>query len=57
MAIMDIESYNRREEDLVLAQRLVAVEMARATGAKDLTLYEFEQNIRRLLQLTNPQID
>ena len=57
MVIMDIESYNRREEGLALAQRLVAVEMARVTGVKDLTLNEFEQNIRRLLQLTNPQID
>jgi len=49
MVIMDIESYNRREEDLALAQRLAAVEMARATGVKDLTLNEFEQNMRRAI--------
>ena len=49
MVIMDIESYNRREEDLALAQRLVAVEMARVTGAKDLTLNEFEQNMRKAI--------
>jgi hypothetical protein len=49
MVIMDIESYNRREEDLVLDQRLVAVEMARITGAKDLTLNEFEQNMRKAI--------
>jgi len=49
MVIMDIESYNRREEDLALAQRLVAVEMARATGTKDLTLNEFEQNMRKAI--------
>jgi prevent-host-death family protein len=47
MVIMDIESYNRREEDLALAQRLIAVEMARVTGVKDLTLNEFEQNMRK----------
>jgi len=47
MVIMDIESYNRREEDLALAQRLAAVEMARAIGVKDLTLNEFEQNMRK----------
>jgi len=28
---------------------LVAVEMARATGAKDLTLNEFEQNMRKAI--------
>jgi len=44
-----IESYNRREEDLALAQRLAAVEMARATGVKDITLNEFEQNMRRAI--------
>ena len=49
MVIMDIESYNRREEDLALAQHLAAVEMARATGAKDLTLNEFEQNMRKAI--------
>ena len=46
---MDNESYNHREEDLALAQRLVAVEMARVTGAKDLTLNEFEQNMRKAI--------
>jgi hypothetical protein len=49
MVIMDIESYNRKEEDLALAQRLIAVEMARVTGVKDLTLNEFEQNIRKTI--------
>jgi len=49
MVIMDIESYNRREEDLALAQHLASVEMARATGTKDLTLNEFEQNIRKII--------
>jgi prevent-host-death family protein len=49
MVIMDIETYNRREEDLALAQRLLAVEMARATGTKDLTINEFEQNMRKAI--------
>jgi prevent-host-death family protein len=49
MVIMDIESYNRREEDLALAQRLVAIEMARVTGTKDLTLNELEQNMRKAI--------
>jgi prevent-host-death family protein len=49
MVIMDIESYNRREEDLAFAQRLAAVEMARAAGTKDLTVNEFERNIRKAI--------
>jgi prevent-host-death family protein len=49
MVIMDIESYNRREEDMALAQHLASVEMARATGTKDLTLNEFEQNIHKII--------
>jgi prevent-host-death family protein len=49
MVIMDIESYNRREEDLALAQRLTAIEMARATGTKDLTINEFERNMRKVI--------
>ncbi len=32
---MDIESYNRREEDMALAQHLASVETVRATGTKD----------------------
>ena len=49
MVIMDIESYNRREEDLALAQRLAAAEMARATGTKDLTISQFERNMRNAI--------
>jgi len=49
MVIMDIESYNRREEDLALAQRLATVEMARATGTKDLTVEELEKNLRKAI--------
>jgi len=49
MVIMDIETYNRREEDMALVQRLAAVEMARATGTKDLTINEFEKNMRKAI--------
>ena len=30
--LMDIETYSRREEDLALAQRLAATELARLSG-------------------------
>jgi PHD/YefM family antitoxin component YafN of YafNO toxin-antitoxin module len=46
MVIMDIETYNRREEDLASAERLAAAERARAAGAKGYTVEEFEQHIR-----------
>jgi len=43
--LMDIATYNQREEDLALAQRLVAAEMARLPGAHYYTLEEFQQNM------------
>ena len=44
--IMDIETYSRREEDLAIAERLLAVEKARLSGADDISLDEFETNMR-----------
>ena len=45
MVLMDIETYSRREEDLTLAQRLSAVELARLSGTKDYNLNEFKHNM------------
>ena len=45
MVIMDIETYSRREEDLALAQRLAAAELARISGIKDISVDEFEKNM------------
>jgi PHD/YefM family antitoxin component YafN of YafNO toxin-antitoxin module len=45
MVLMDIETYSRREEDLALAQRLAAVELARLSGTKDLSIDEFKQKM------------
>jgi hypothetical protein len=45
MVLMDIETYSRREEDLALAQRLSAIELARLSGTKDYNLKEFKQNM------------
>ena len=44
--IMDIGSYNRREEDLVAAMHLVEAERSRMFGAYGYTVDEFEQNMR-----------
>jgi PHD/YefM family antitoxin component YafN of YafNO toxin-antitoxin module len=46
MVIMDIETYNRREEDLAVAERLTAAERVRAAGAKGYTAEEFERHIQ-----------
>ena len=45
MVLMDMETYSRREEDLALAQRLAAAELARFSGMKDLSVEEFNQNM------------
>ena len=45
MVLMAIETYSRREEDIALAQRLSATELARLSGTKDLTVEEFQQNM------------
>ena len=46
MVIMDIDTYNRREEDLATAERLLAVERARIGGVDDISLADFEVNMR-----------
>jgi PHD/YefM family antitoxin component YafN of YafNO toxin-antitoxin module len=47
--IMDMETYSRREEDLLLAERLLAAGRARADGVTGYTLEEFEQNMREAI--------
>jgi PHD/YefM family antitoxin component YafN of YafNO toxin-antitoxin module len=44
--LMDMETYSRREEALLAAERLVAAERARLEGARGYTVDEFEQNMR-----------
>ena len=43
--IMDMETYSRREEDLAIAERLLAVERARLSGAADISVDDFETNM------------
>jgi len=50
MVIMDIETYSRREEDLALAQRLAASELARISGTKDFSIDEFEKNMLEAIE-------
>ena len=44
--IMDMDTYTRREEDLAVAERLLAAERARLSGTQGYTLEEFEKNMR-----------
>ena len=43
--IMDMETYNRREEDLAVAERLVSAERSRLAGACGYSINEFKQNM------------
>jgi prevent-host-death family protein len=45
MVLMDIATYSRREEELNLAQHLVAVELARLSGTQDISVEELRQNM------------
>ena len=44
--IMDMDTFNRREDDLATAERLVSAERARIAGTKGYTVDEFEKNMR-----------
>ncbi len=48
--LMDMETYSRREEDLLQAERLVAAERARLEGVQGYTVDAFEQNMREAIR-------
>jgi hypothetical protein len=50
MVLMDVETFNKREDDLATAERLLSAERARLQGAKGYTVQEFEQNMRAVIQ-------
>ncbi len=47
--IMDMETYNRREDDLATAERLLATERSRLLGNQGYTVDEFEKNMREAI--------
>jgi PHD/YefM family antitoxin component YafN of YafNO toxin-antitoxin module len=47
--IMDMETYNRREEDLAAAERLLAAERNRLLGTHGHSVDKFEQNMREAI--------
>ncbi len=47
--IMDMETFNRREDDLATAERLLATERSRLLGTQGYTVDEFEKNMREAI--------
>ena len=50
MVLMDIESFGLREENLATAERLIAAEMARITGAQSYTINQFKTNMKQAIE-------
>ena len=50
MVIMDIKTYSRREEDLEIAERLLAAERARILGTRGFSVDEFGHNMRQAIK-------
>jgi PHD/YefM family antitoxin component YafN of YafNO toxin-antitoxin module len=48
--LMDMETYNQREDDLLAAERLFSAERARLQGTKGYTVDEFEANMREAVK-------
>jgi len=46
MVLMDIETYGRREENLVTAERLMSAEMARFMGTEGYSIDQFKENMQ-----------
>ena len=48
--IMDLETYSRREEDLAVAERLLAAERARLAGTLGYSTDEFQNNMLQAIK-------
>jgi len=48
--IMDLETYSRREEDLAVAERLLAAERARLAGTIGYSTDEFQNNMLQAIK-------
>ena len=47
--IMDMATYNRREDDLATSERLLSAERARLTGTAGYTVDAFAQNMKEAI--------
>lgn len=48
--LMDMETYSRREENLAVAERLLAAERARLEGTRGYTADEFQNNMQEAIE-------
>ena len=48
--IMDIETYSRREDDLNIAERLLAAERSRIEGTRGYTTAQFRRNMNEAIE-------
>jgi len=48
--IMDVDTFNKREEDLKIAQILLSAEKSRVQGVKGYTAADFEKNMRTAIK-------
>lgn len=48
--LMDMETYSRREENLAVAERLLAAERARLEGTRGYTVDEFQKNMQEAIE-------
>jgi len=44
--IMDLETFNQREDDLATAERLIEAERSRSLGTQGYSVDEFEKNMK-----------
>lgn len=47
--IMDMDTYNRREDDLATAERLLVAERTRLLGIDGYSIDDFEKNMRKAI--------
>jgi PHD/YefM family antitoxin component YafN of YafNO toxin-antitoxin module len=48
--LMDMETYSRREDDLTVAEQLLAAERARLAGTIGYSINEFNSNMRKAIK-------
>lgn len=49
--VMSIETFERREKELALKEKLLEVEIARLNGVKDYNVEELDASIKKILSI------
>lgn len=51
LVVMSIDAFEKREKELALKEKLLEVEIARLHGAKDYSLDELDESLKKILGL------